>query len=130
MKTQGELLKLAKQASQNAYAPYSKFNVGACVLYESGNYYIGCNVENASYGLALCAERNAISNAVVAGEKSKLVMIAVYSPQKKLCYPCGACRQWLIEFEKDQHIKIVIENDDSAPISYCINELLPYSFKL
>ncbi len=130
MKTQEELLELAKQASKNAYAPYSKFNVGACILYESGNYYTGCNVENASYGLALCAERNAISNAIAAGENSKPSMIAVYSPQRKLCYPCGACRQWLWEFENDQHTKIILENEDSKPISYCINELLPYNFKL
>ena len=66
-----ELLELAKQACENAYAQYSNFYVGACALYDSGNYYLGCNVENASYGLTLCAERNAISNAVASGEKGK-----------------------------------------------------------
>lgn len=130
MKTREELLELAKLASENAYSPYSKFRVGACALYESGNYYSGCNVENASYGLSLCAERNAISNAVAAGEQSKLVMIAIYSPDTTLCYPCGACRQWIWELEKGQHIKVVVENEDYTPIEHSINELLPHNFKL
>lgn len=130
MKDEKELLELAKQASENAYSPYSKFEVGACALYESGNYYLGCNVENASYGLTLCAERNAISNAIAAGEKSTLVKLAIYSPKTKLCWPCGACRQWIFEFENGQHTKVVLENEDSTPVSYCINELLPHNFKL
>lgn len=130
MKSHKELLGLAKEAAEKAYVPYSKFRVGACALYENGNYYLGCNVENASYGLTLCAERNAISNAIVQGEVSKLVMIAIYSPNTKLCYPCGACRQWIWEFEDNQHTKIILENEDSTPISYCINELLPHNFKL
>ena len=73
-----ELLELAKKVCENAYAKYSNFHVGACALYDTGNYYLGCNVENASYGLTLCAERNAMSNAVAAGEKGKLVKIAIF----------------------------------------------------
>ena len=72
------LLEEAKTASENTYSPYSNFPVGACVLYESGNKYCGCNVENASYGLALCAERNAISSAIANGEKSKIKAIAIF----------------------------------------------------
>ena len=130
MKTDEELLELAKEAANKAYAPYSKFKVGACALYSSGNYYLGCNVENASYGLALCAERNAISNAIAAGECSDLIKIAIYSPNTKFCSPCGACRQWVYEFEKGQHTKIILEDEDSKTVSYCINELLPHNFKL
>ena len=88
-----ELLQKAKEASENAYAPYSKFYVGACALYDTGNFYTGCNVENASYGLSLCAERNAISNAIVAGEKGKLIKVAIFSKNRTNCMPCGACRQ-------------------------------------
>ena len=80
MVTNEELLNIAKEASQRAYCPYSKFSVGACALYESGEIYAGCNVENSSYGLSLCAERNAMSNAIIAGEKSKIVKIAIFSP--------------------------------------------------
>lgn len=130
MKSNEELLEHAKQAAENAYVPYSKFKVGACALYESGNHYIGCNVENASYGLTLCAERNVLSSAIAAGEKSTLLKIAIYSPNTKLCWPCGACRQWIYEFENGQHTKVILEAEDSKTVSYCINELLPHNFKL
>lgn len=130
MKTNEELLNIAKEVSQHAYSPYSNFPVGACVLYESGNTYVGCNIENASFGLALCAERNAISTAIAAGETSKIVKIAIYSPKSKKCFPCGACRQWLLEFEYGQNIQVILENDDEKVCVYSINELLPYSFKL
>ena len=130
MKTDEELLNLAKEASKNAYCVYSQFPVGACVLYSSGNYYIGCNIENASYGLSLCAERNAISSAIAAGEKSDLLKIAIYSPKSKKCFPCGACRQWLLEFEKGQKIEIILEDDNETYCSFKTEELLPYAFTL
>jgi cytidine deaminase len=119
---------LASEAAQNAYSPYSKFKVGACVLYEDGKIYAGCNVENASYGLTLCAERTAISSAIADGQKSKLVAVAIYSPNAKLCYPCGACRQWIAEFAKDA--SVIIENSEGNPQTFSIKELLPYSFEL
>lgn len=128
--TNEELLKLAKEASKRAYCVYSKFPVGACVLYSSGNYYQGCNVENSSYGLSLCAERNAISTAVASGETGEIVKIAIYSPVSEKCFPCGACRQWLHEFEKGQNIEIILEDKDSVCCSFSIEELLPYAFKL
>lgn len=130
MKTNEELLMLAKQVSMNAYCRYSSFPVGACALYSSGNYYLGCNVENSSYGLSLCAERNAISNAIAAGEKGNLVKIAIYSPKTKKCFPCGACRQWICEFEHGQGIEIILEDEADKICSFKINELMPYSFEL
>lgn len=125
-----ELLNHAKQACENAYAPYSNFHVGACALYDTGNYYVGCNVENASYGLSLCAERNAMSNAIVAGEKGKLVKIAIYSKDRANCMPCGACRQWMAEFKKDDNLQIVLESENSKCAVFTIEELLPYGFIL
>ncbi|MDD3238333.1 MAG: cytidine deaminase [Candidatus Gastranaerophilales bacterium] len=130
MITNDEMIKLALEASKNAYVPYSKFHVGACAVYESGNVYQGCNVENASYGLTLCAERNTISSAIAAGEKTKLLKIAIASPDTKLCWPCGACLQWIYEFEDGQHTKVLLEKEDSSSIQYCINELLPHIFQL
>ncbi len=130
MKTNEDLIEEAKKTAQNAYCPYSKFPVGACVLYESGNIYTGCNIENSSYGLSLCAERNAISTAIAAGEKSKLLKIAIYSPKSKKCFPCGACRQWLQEFEKGQNVQIILEDNIEGICLFNINEILPYSFEL
>ena len=125
-----ELLNIAKKACENAYVPYSHFHVGACALYDTGNYYLGCNVENASYGLTLCAERNAMSNAVVSGEKGKLVKIAIFSKNRTNCMPCGACRQWMSEFRKDDTLQIILESEDSKCAVFTINELLPYGFEL
>lgn len=122
------LIEEAKKAAQNAHAPYSKFKVGACALFESGNIYSGCNVENSSYGLSLCAERNALSGAVAAGETTKLVAIAIVSPNMKFCTPCGACRQWITEFSKDA--KVILENKDGTICTIPIQELLPYTFEL
>lgn len=125
------LLNKAREATKNSYAPYSKFYVGASILYESKKIYIGCNVENSSYGLSLCAERNAISNAISNGEKTSPVAIAIISPNKKLCSPCGACRQWLFEFQKDnKEIEIILEDTDGSPKIYKLSELLPLSFHL
>lgn len=130
MRDNKELLNLAKKACDNAYAPYSNFHVGACALYDSGNYYLGCNVENASYGLSLCAERNAMSSAVAAGEKGKLIKIAIYSTDRKNCMPCGACRQWMAEFKQDSSLEIILESEDSQCALFTIEELLPYGFEL
>lgn len=130
MLTNEELLTKAKIVSQNAYCIYSKFSVGACILYENGNTYTGCNIENASYGLSLCAERNAISSAIASGEKSQLKKIAIYSPQTTKCYPCGACRQWIKEFANDTNVEIILEDDNKECFSLFINEILPFSYKL
>ncbi len=123
------LIDEAKKVSENAYAPYSKFKVGACVLFESGSIYTGCNVENASYGLSLCAERNAISTAIAQGEKSKLVAVAIYSPSMNLCMPCGACRQWIAEISANE-AEIILEDKNAQIKSFRIKDLLPYAFSL
>jgi len=123
-----KILKLASEAAKNAYSPYSKFKVGACVLYQDGTAYTGCNVENASYGLTLCAERTAISSAITDGQKTKLIAVAIYSPNAKLCYPCGACRQWISEFS--QNATVIVQDSDGNPKSFSIKELLPFSFEL
>ena len=86
------LLQLAREAQANAYAPYSKFQVGAAVLLENGEIHTGCNVENASYGLTNCAERTAIFSAVakLGGDKVKVVAVAVVNSHDAPCSPCGA----------------------------------------
>lgn len=123
------LLENAKKASEKTYSPYSNFPVGACVLYESGHQYVGCNVENVSYGLTLCAERTAISSAIAQGEKTKIEAIAIYSPKQKSCMPCGACRQWLSEFSKNDQTKIILENEDGKVMVLTLAEIFPCDFK-
>ena len=100
---QERLLKHAREAQQNAYAPYSKFRVGAAILLDSGEIFSGCNVENASFGLTNCAERSAIFGAVSAlgGDNVKLKAVAVVNDQDAPCSPCGACRQVIAEFGRD-----------------------------
>ena len=118
-------MQLASQAAVNAYAPYSQFPVGAALLTDDGKYFTGCNVENASYGLTLCAERNAIASMVAAGHK-KFVALAIHAEKGTKCYPCGACRQWLYEFGKDANI--IVEDDNLNPIVTSTTELLPHAF--
>lgn len=122
------LLSQAQEVSKNAYAKYSDFKVGACALAQSGKTYVGCNVENASYGLAICAERSAIANAIANGEKS-ILAIAVYSPDAEDCLPCGACRQVIFEFQKDKQVEIITKAGSGYKV-YKINELLPEGFTL
>ncbi len=94
------LLKIAREAQQKAYAPYSRFRVGAAVLLENGEIFTGCNVENASYGLTNCAERSAIFAAVskLGGANVKISAVAVVNDHDSPCSPCGACRQVIAEF--------------------------------
>ena len=129
MNTYENLLSSAKAASENSYSPYSKFSVGAAILYESGNIFKGCNIENASYGLSLCAERAAITGAISSGEKSKIEAIAIYSPNQKKCLPCGACRQWLYEFASND-TKIILEDENSNPLVMTLADIFPYGFKI
>lgn len=106
-----KLFDMAVSASSNAYVPYSHFSVGAAVLFDSNKIYTGCNVENSSFGLTLCAERNAISTAIAAGEKGNIKAIAISSPNSKMCYPCGACLQWMSEF-CSHDMEIILENEN------------------
>lgn len=119
-----ELMKMARKARQNAYAPYSHFAVGAALLAESGKVYTGCNIENASYGLTCCAERNAIFAAVGAGER-RFKMLAVAADSPEPVAPCGACRQVIAEFGIPL---VVMGNLKEATKTMTAEELLPYGF--
>lgn len=123
-----ELLDKAKDVSQNAYVPYSKFKVGACVLTEDDSTFCGCNFENASYGLTICAERNAIGTAIANGH-TKLKAIAIYSPNEDNCVPCGACRQVMTEFLAGNDLDIITEVNGEAKV-YKLSYLMPESFKI
>lgn len=126
-----ELFLEAKEVCKNTYSPYSNFPVGACCLFENGKKYKGVNVENVSYGITLCAERNAISTAIAEGEKQGLVAISIYSPKQKMCVPCGACLQWLAEFRNsDKDVKVILEDNEGNPKQFTLSEFLPYSFKI
>ncbi len=92
-----ELIQKAVRAKSTSYSPYSKFRVGAAVLTDGGEIFSGCNVENASYGLAICAERNAIFQMAFAG-KRKIIAVAIASDETTFITPCGACRQVISEF--------------------------------
>lgn len=119
-----ELLAAARRAAKNAYAPYSKFRVGAALLCKDGSVITGCNVENASYGLTLCAERVAIGRAVAEKKKQFVAMAVVALGSKgKRVRPCGACRQVLAEF--GSRLRIVCEDGE-----FRIDELLPDGFRL
>lgn len=121
-----ELFELAKKAAKQAYAPYSKFKVGAALVTATGNIYSGCNVENSSYGLSICAERNAIFNMVTNGDKL-ITEIAIYVDSDLLFPPCGACRQVLAEFGED--ITIYYGNDNEI-VQTTLKEILPHTFRL
>lgn len=121
-----ELYKLAREVAQKAYAPYSNFKVGAALITDTGNIYSGCNVENSSYGLSICAERNAIFNMIAKGDRL-ISEIAIFVDSDKLFPPCGACRQVLAEFGED--IKIYYGNDNKI-VETTLKELLPHSFRL
>jgi cytidine deaminase len=115
----------AREASRQAYCPYSKFRVGAAVLTEGGEVYAGCNVENASYGLTICAERNAVFQAAARGRRT-IVAVAVYTPTATPTAPCGACRQVINEFGPDAEILSVC--DGPGTIRARLSELLPQAF--
>lgn len=119
------LANLSKEASLNAYMPYSNFPVGAAILTASGKIYSGCNVENASYGLTNCAERTAIFSAIADGEK-EITMVVVYTPTPNPSSPCGACRQVISEFGKNS--KIISTCDSNTILEFTADELLPGAF--
>jgi len=124
-----ELITRAIEAARHAYAPYSNFRVGAAVLTESG-IVTGCNVESASYGLCLCAERNALAAAIAQGNRRfQAIAIACIDAQPDLGLsgkmPCGACRQWLLELAPTAQVFIA-----GHPTPFTPRELLPHGFKL
>lgn len=120
------LIEAAKTVMNNAYAPYSQFKVGAAVLSKRGNIFTGCNVENVSYGLSICAERNAIASAVATeGSTLEIVAIVVTNSRQVTCSPCGACRQVIQEFGQNA---LVTFQDDSGWQTASIDKLLPKGF--
>jgi cytidine deaminase len=121
-----ELKRRARAAAAHAYAPYSRFAVGAAVLTDTGEIHSSANVENASFGLSNCAERNAIFQAVAQGAR-KLKALAVYTPTADATTPCGACRQVLSEFGAGATV-ICCTDDDSGERRFALADLLPASF--
>ena len=120
------LIEAARAMLDRAYAPYSKFRVGAAILTEAGNMYTGCNVENASYGVTNCAERTAIFSAVAAeGPSMKLRAVAVLNSQTMACSPCGACRQVIYEFGPKA---LVIYQGNGSLNEATTEQLLPAGF--
>lgn len=110
---------------EHAYAPYSNFRVGACLLTKSGKRFVGCNVENASYGLCCCAERSAVSAAVAAGER-EFVGIVVVTASSPPSSPCGMCRQVLVEFNPQLPALLVNPQGEEARVTMA--ELFPAVF--
>ena len=122
------LLRAARVAMKNAYAPYSKFRVGAALLTTKGEVFSGCNVENASYGMTNCAERTAIFSAVAkSGPKIKIRAIAVVNDKGVPCSPCGACRQVIYEFGPEATVYF---QGAEGPKQAAITDLLPEGFRL
>lgn len=120
------LEELAYRVAENAHAPYSKFRVGAAARSAAGAYYSGCNVENASYGLTMCAERNAIASAVAEeGPDTAITDIVVVTPDGSNCAPCGACRQVISEFGPKVTIWFL---KDGQLVGKSIDDLFPDRF--
>lgn len=122
-----ELIQIAREAQKNAYSPYSNFKVGAALITREGEVFSGANVENASYGLTVCAERVAVFKAISTGEREFTALIVVGSGEGFI-YPCGACLQVIAEFSPD--IKIIVTNEKDEYREYALGELLPQLFCL
>ncbi|GLX83655.1 cytidine deaminase [Thalassotalea eurytherma] len=121
-----QLVIAAKEAYNKAYAPYSNFHVGAAALTTEGQIVNGCNVENASYGLTVCAERNCIAQGVIQGQR-KFTELVVYTEEDVLTPPCGACRQVIVEFMA-QNAKVYAVNHAGEVKLWSVAELLPDAF--
>lgn len=121
------LMKIALEYRERAYVPYSKFKVGAAVLFESGEIYGGCNVENASYGATNCAERTAIFKGVSEGE-TKIKAIAEVGSLEEITYPCGICRQVLCEFGDEDMVVILGKSEDDYIVTD-LKSLMPGAFR-
>jgi cytidine deaminase len=121
-----ELLAKAMEAAANAYCPYSKFSVGAAVLWQDGSVSLGVNVENASYPLGVCAERNAIAGGVVTGAK-KITKLAVWAAVEGTVAPCGGCRQVIHEFAESDSVQVIMGGSTDVAVT-TIGQLLPDAF--
>jgi cytidine deaminase len=117
----------ARAVRVHAHAPYSRFQVGAAVVDERGRLHVGCNIENASYGLTTCAERNAIAAAVAAGAQ-RITAVAVVTDANPLASPCGACRQVMAEFADPAAVVILAAARGERTVAHTVGGLLPDSF--
>lgn len=124
--TRENLMATARKYRERAYAPYSNFLVGAALLMSDGEVIGGCNVENASYGMSICAERVAMTSAVAQGKREPLALAVAGAPNA-FCPPCGACRQYLSEFNPD--LEVLLMRDGALHV-YTLNDLLPHRFHL
>ena len=127
MKKNQQLFQIARCAMLNAYAPYSKFRLGAAVLAEDGKIYAGCNTENVSYPCGTCAEAGAIAAMAAAGAR-KIAKILIVSDGKTLVTPCGACLQRIKEFA-DDNTEIILSDENENERILSISELLPHAFE-
>lgn len=126
MPTDKQLVDLAFAMLDRSYIPYSKFPVGAAICCADGTVFTGCNVENAAYGSTICAERTALVKAVSEGHRDDLERIAIAGNSTDYCWPCGACRQMLYEFNPD--MTVLIARSDRQFVSLPLRELMPYGF--
>ena len=127
-----KLIEEAIKARENSYAPYSSYNVGAALLCSDGTVFTGTNIENASYGATICAERSAVFAAVSAGRRDFTAIAIVGGPsdnrQSDYAYPCGMCRQVLREFVNPSKFKVIVARSADDHREYTLDELLPNSF--
>ena len=128
MREHSDLIRAASAAREHAYAPYSGFKVGAALRGRSGRVYVGCNVENVSFGLSSCAERNAVFGALVEGER-EFAAVAVVTGAASATPPCGACRQVLIEFALDGDMDVILATLGGTRKDTRLSSLLPESFR-
>lgn len=126
-----ELISAALKARKNSYSPYSGYSVGAAILCKDGSIFTGCNIENASYGATMCAERTALFTAVAAGHRNfeAIAIVGGKENEADLPYPCGICRQVLSEF-CNKEFKILVAKSEEDFKVHTLGELLPYSFEL
>ena len=122
------LVAAAARAQERAYAPYSDYQVGAAVLSGSGRVFAGCNVENATYALAICAERNAVAQMVAAGERT-IAAVAVITKGPEAGTPCGLCRQTLAEFAEDAPIGLAVTGQDAPARIVRLADIFPEPFR-
>lgn len=126
--TNKEIIKLAKEAQNNSYSPYSSFPVGAVVVMKDGTYFLGANIENSSYPLTMCAERNALYNAYNHGyKKEDILLLGLIANTKEVCSPCGACRQVMSEL-MPLEAKVIMANKDEEYKEVSVKDLLPFAF--
>lgn len=130
--TDRELYELAAAAREHAYAPYSRFFVGAALLTDAGEVFSGCNIENAAFGPSVCAERTAIFKAVSTGQRRFSAIAIAGGPEGagklEFCPPCGVCRQVMAEFCSPENFRVILGNSEGETVAYRLKELLPIGF--